>query len=137
VELKPGELKLGDAQLRRTFAAVLATAVILTTFAAMQYGKGAAFSVAMGALLALSNLYVLSRIVLALAVPTGESPAGAGFSWAVITVGKIMVLFGGMWALMTWRVVSPIPLVVGYGSLPIGIAFGAVVSDKTGPRNSR
>lgn len=130
------ELRLGDERLRRTFLAVLAVAVVFTASAALEYGRDSAFSVAVGAVFALANLYVLSQIVLTLAVPTGESPASAGFSWAVITVGKIMVLFGGLWALMTWRVVSPIPLVAGYGSLPIGIAFGAVVSDKTGPRNT-
>ena len=38
-------------------------------------------------------------------------------------------------AVVTRHLVDPMELVVGYGSLPIGIAIGAVVSDKTGSRD--
>ena len=44
-----------------------------------------------------------------------------------------MILCTGMWLLMTRHLVAPIELFVGYASLPIGIAIGAVVSDKTDP----
>jgi hypothetical protein len=129
-------VKLGDAHLVRTFMTVGASGALLTVAAALASGGVAAFSVAMGALTALSNLFVLSRIVGALAVPYADARTHAAFAWGVIALGKIMLLFGGLWLLMTRHLVDPIPLVVGYGSLPIGIAIGAVVSDKTGPRPS-
>ena len=124
--------KLGDAALRRTFASVLAAGIVLTALGAALRGRSAAVSVGVGTVLAVANLYVLARVVHALAVPAPRANAGA--AWAVITVGKIMLLFGLAWGLMTWRMADPIPLVVGYGALPIGIAFAAIVSEKTDPR---
>jgi len=127
--------KLGDRRLVTTFIAVGICGVLLTG-GAIPSGEVAALSVAMGAMIALSNLYVLTRIVGSFATPFEDARKNAGFVWGVIALGKIMVLFGGLWLLMTRHLVDPIPLVVGYGALPIGIAIGAVVSDKTGPRES-
>jgi hypothetical protein len=128
--------KLGDARLTATFLTVGASGAALVALEAALSGQVAAFSAAMGAVTAISNLYVLSRIVAAVAIPYADARTNAGFVWGVIALGKIMMLFGGLWLLMTRHLVDPIPLVVGYGSLPIGIAIGAVVSDKTGPRSS-
>jgi hypothetical protein len=128
--------KLGDATLRATFKVVALSGMVFSLGAALLMGPVAALSVAMGALTALSNLYVLTRIVAALAIPFEDAKTNGGFVWGVIAFGKILVLFGGLWFLMTRHLVDPIPLVVGYGCLPIGIAIGAVVSDKTGPRPS-
>jgi hypothetical protein len=55
--------------------------------------------------------------------------------WGIFAVVKMLVLFGGMWLLMTNGLVAPIPLVVGYGALPIGIAIGSLVSDKAAPKS--
>jgi hypothetical protein len=133
---RPGLLRLGDARLVTTFVVVGLTGAALTVGAAIGPGEVAAVSVAMGALTALSNLYVLTRIVALVAAPYEDAKTNGAFVWGVIALGKILVLFGGLWFLMTRHMVDPIPLVVGYGSLPIGIAIGAVVSDKTGPRLS-
>ena len=127
------ELKLGDARLKTTFLVVAVTGGLLTLGGAFYGGMVPASSAAIGAMAALSNLYVLTKIVGAVAVPHEDARANAGFAWGVIALGKIMLLFGGLWVLMTRHLVDPIPLVVGYGSLPIGIAIGAIVSDKTGP----
>ena len=94
-------------------------------------GAMAARSAAVGAVAALANLYVLSWLVGAFAVPHRDAKENACFAWCVIALGKMMVLYGILWLLMTRHLVDPIPLVVGYGSLPIGIAIGAIVSDKT------
>jgi hypothetical protein len=34
---------------------------------------------------------------------------------------------------MRHGVVSPLPMLVGFGSLPIGIAIGSLVSDRSAP----
>jgi hypothetical protein len=34
------------------------------------------------------------------------------------------------WLLMRHGVVSPLPMLVGFGALPIGIAIGSIVSDR-------
>jgi len=128
--------KLGDHSLGTVFLAVATAGVLLTLGMTFGVGSVAGTSAAVGVITALSNLYVLSRIVSAFAVPHVDSKQNAAFAWGVIALGKIMVLFGGLWFLMTRHLVDPIPLVVGYGSLPIGIAIGAVVSEKTGPRSS-
>jgi hypothetical protein len=124
--------QLGDERLVMAFRAVALSGALLTAGAALGYGTGAATSVAMGWLTALANLYVLTRIVGAMAVPYEDAKTNGAFAWSVIALGKMMVVFGGLWFLMTRHLVDPISLVVGYGSLPIGIAIGAVVSDKTG-----
>ncbi len=130
-----GAVGRADSRLVVSFAAVGVSGAVLTTAGAILYGLAAGVSVAMGALTALANLYVLSRIVAAVARPYEDAATSAGFVWGVIALGKILVLFGGLWWLMARHLVAPLPLVVGYGSLPIGIAIGAVVSDKVGPRS--
>ena len=128
--------KLGDHSLGTVFLSVSVAGVLIIVTMSIGVGAAAGYSAGLGVVTALSNLYVLSRIVSALAVPHVDSKQNAAFAWGVIALGKIMVLFGGLWFLMTRHLVDPIPLVVGYGSLPIGIAIGAVVSEKTGPRSS-
>ena len=41
---------------------------------------------------------------------------------------KILILFGGLWLLLSRELVDLMPLVVGYGVLPLGIAASAVWS---------
>lgn len=129
-------MRRADSRLVTSFEAVGVTGALLAAAAAGWFGQVAAVSVAMGALIALANLYVLSRIVAAVAAPYADAAKNAGFVWGVIALGKILVLFGGIWWLMARHMVDPLPLVAGYGSLPIGIAIGAVVSDKMGRGSS-
>jgi hypothetical protein len=112
--------------------AVALSGGLMAITAAVEWGPRMAVSVGTGASIAASNLYILSRIVHAM---TGDArdAGGGGTSagaWGVIALGKMMVLFGGIWFLMTRGLVDPMGLVVGYGSLPIGIAIGSIVSDK-------
>lgn len=51
-----------------------------------------------------------------------------GAAWGGFAVFKIVVLFGGMWLLLTKGLVDPIALVVGYAVLPVGIAASSLVS---------
>jgi hypothetical protein len=68
--------------------------------------------------------------------PSAEpSRAGrrAGVAWAVLAVLKTFILFGGLWILLTRGVVDPMPLVVGYGVLPLGITLNALWSSLRSP----
>jgi hypothetical protein len=123
-----------DHRLRVTFITVAAAAALLVVGAGLTAGLPCAASVMTGAVLALANLYVLARIVATIAVPPTEGAPNARLVWSVMAMGKFIVLFGGVWFLMTRHLVDPIELLVGTGCLPIGIAIGAVVSDKTSPR---
>ena len=49
-----------------------------------------------------------------------------GLAWGLLAVVKIVVLFGGMWLLLTRGWVDPIALLVGYGALPLGISAGTL-----------
>jgi hypothetical protein len=49
-----------------------------------------------------------------------------GAAWGAFALLKIVVLFGGIYLLLTKHMVDPIPLVVGYGVLPLGIACSSL-----------
>jgi hypothetical protein len=132
-----------------TALAGVASFGVLFTLGAAIVGDGwTALSVAIGAAIAGANLFVLAQIVASMVAATaaaegvdgasddkdGSSTDGKGGTagvWGIFAVVKMLVLFTGTWLLMTKGIVAPIPLVVGYGSLPIGIAIGSLVSDKT------
>lgn len=132
------------------------------TIAALGLAGGcAALSVAMGALIGIANLLTMRALIRALlrvppegppakeAHPDGDdgsesSPAKPPISqeepsawgaaaWGLFAVFKIFILFGGIWILLTRDLVDPIPLVVGYGVLPLGIAASSLWSS-FGPR---
>ena len=60
-----------------------------------------------------------------------------GAAWGAFAVVKILVLFGGIWILLTRGLVDPIPLVVGYGVLPIGIAASGLLTGLAPRRRSK
>jgi hypothetical protein len=119
-----------DPRTRTAIVGVAAFGTLFVIGAGCGWGLRAAVSVAVGVLIAVANLYGLARILGALVgARTGEDP-NAGI-WGVLAVVKVVGLFGGVWLLMTSHLVDPIGLVVGWGSLPVGIAVGSLVSDKT------
>jgi hypothetical protein len=116
-----------------------------------------ALSVAAGAVIAVANLASLNAIIRAMLQPavdeaaeaalareagTPEDPAAepepppdhtaegkrGGAAWGLFALLKMVALFGGIWLLLTRSVVDPIPLVVGYGVLPLAIAVSGVVT---------
>jgi|HubBroStandDraft_2_1064218.scaffolds.fasta_scaffold448891_2 hypothetical protein len=132
------EPRLGamDARLVAALVAVALSAALMGATAFFVWGARFAVSVEVGGAVAASNLYVLSRIVHGM-TDTGRNDGNAGASgaaWGLIFLGKMLVLFGGIWWVMARGLANPLGLVVGYGSLPIGIAIGSIVSDKTDPR---
>ena len=131
---------------------VKAAAVLGAIFTVAAFGTHdakTAMSVALGAGIAVANLLTMRAIVRALvSAPEDEGEeegetaekrdhraAGkrGGAAWGIFAVLKIFVLFGGIWILLSKGLVAPIPLVVGYGVLPLGIA-GAGVWNSLKPR---
>jgi hypothetical protein len=64
-----------------------------------------------------------------------EGRRGAA-AWGAFGLLKIVVLFGGIYVLLTKGLVDPMPLVVGYGVLPLGIAASSLFSGLA-PRSRR
>jgi hypothetical protein len=128
-----------DPRLRTAIRSVAVVGVALTAGALVVFGPGTAASVAAGAGLATGNLWALARIISALLPSTSEgarrqSEEGRG-GWAVVAILKMFGLVAVVWLLMRHGVVSPLPMVVGFGALPIGIAIGALVSDRSPPED--
>jgi hypothetical protein len=115
----------GEGSLGAAIVAVAVTGLLLTAVTAVFWGTRMAVSVATGAAIASSNLYVVSKIV----GRVMSSGAGAG-AWSLIAVMKIVVLVAGVGLLLTRGLVDPIALLVGYGSLPIGIALSPLLGEK-------
>jgi hypothetical protein len=158
-----------------------ALGLLLTVGALAVLGGRAAFSVAIGAGIAVGNLVAMSAIIRALVRGSEDADAKAdananadadakadanadaeadakadadakaeageavdhraegrrgGAAWGGFALLKIVVLFGGIWLLLTRGWVDPIPLVVGYGVLPLGIAASSVLSSLA-PRKVR
>lgn len=134
------------AGIRPALGFVSAVGALFTLGALAFFPMKTGLSVFAGALVAASNLWVLSKIVEAILVPPDDEgdegdetsdeakPAPKepkktfSGAWGALALVKILVLFGGAWILMTRGLVDPIGLVVGYGSLPVGVALSGVFS---------
>ncbi len=150
---------------------------MLTLAALGLYGGKTAFSVFIGASIAVANLVTMRAIIRALLPPPEDAPAEppaksgiddldeiaereiakdeaaekeekkthrehveagkrGGAAWGVFAVFKIVVLFGGIWILLTRGWVDPMPLAAGYGALPLGI-FASAVWGNLAPKRRR
>lgn len=120
-----------DSRMRTTIVTVGVVGAGTSLAALVVFGPRLAFSVAIGAALALSNLWALARIM----APMFQSspPAGSRGAQVLLVVPKMLGLVAIAWLLMRQGVVSPMPMLVGFGSLPIGIVIGSLVSDRSAP----
>jgi hypothetical protein len=111
---------------------VVLSGAALTLGATAFVGSAAIASVALGAVLAAGNLWALARIVRAL-LPTDAlgAKAQSRAGWALVALLKTGTILGVVWLLMRHRIVLPLPMVVGFLALPIGIAIGSLVSDRS------
>lgn len=124
-----------DPRMRAAIVAVAVVGACFTAFAAFAFSLGTAFSVGVGATIATLNLWILARIMRALMPAEGENAQpGANKGWALAALLKMLGLFAGVWILMSRHLVEPLPLLCGFGALPIGIAIGSMVSDRTAAR---
>ena len=61
-------------------------------------------------------------------VDHGAEGKRGGAAWGLFALLKMGLLFGGIWVLLTRHLVDPIPLIVGYGVLPVAIAVSGVLT---------
>jgi len=125
-----------DSRMRTSLVAVALSGAVLAFCALAFFGVSAAWSVALGAGLATGNLWALAKIVAALLPDERSGPQNAG-PWILVALLKMFGLLAAAWLLMRHAVVSPVPMLVGFGSLPIGIAIGSLVSDRGADSDDR
>jgi hypothetical protein len=120
-----------DPRLRTAILLVGLTGLGFTVAAAFFFGIRVAWSVGIGAALAALNLWALARVI---STQGDEAPSRRR---GVLAVVKMLGLVAVVWLLMRHGVASPIPMVVGLGSLPIGIVIGSLVSDRSVPERAK
>jgi hypothetical protein len=109
-----------DAGQAAKAAAILGAAFSLA--ALHLYGTRAALSVLIGAAMGIGNLVAMRTILRNVLRGSG------GLAWALLAGMKILLLFGALWFVLTRRLVDPMPLVVGYMVMPLGIVGSAIWS---------
>ncbi len=93
----------------------IAGSVIAGVFLSLRAG----LSVAMGASAAAANLWLLSFLIRHWFQP-GASPA----PWALITLFKFGGLIALLYVLVASGLAQAVPLILGFGTLPLGIVAG-------------
>jgi hypothetical protein len=88
--------------------------VVVVLFAAFFYGARTAVGAAIGALLAVGNLWGLARLVRIYLYSDG-------LTWGLVGLVKVAALCGLLFYLVTRGHVSVEALVAGYAALPLGI----------------
>jgi lipopolysaccharide export LptBFGC system permease protein LptF len=122
------EPKKKDQALRTVVKTVAVTALVLTAFAFAFADARAAMGVFVGGALATANLVLFIRLGQAFL-----SQKGASAPWAILGFLKLIALFACVYLILKRGDVSALALVVGYGSLPIGIAVSSLFSSKDSP----
>lgn len=119
-----------DARMQTSIACVAVCGAVLALGARLVLDRGTAGSVAVGAAIAVANLWMLARVVAAGLRGVRERRS---IAWAPLAVLKTFALFAGVWILLRYGGIAPIAMTVGLAALPIGIAIGSLVSDIAAP----
>ena len=120
-----------DPRLRVAIRAVAVAGAGLTLAGLAFFGARVGLAVAAGAALAAGNLVALARIVGAMLPTTPEGArAQSRAGWGLLAALKIGALFAVLWLLMRHAALPPLGVLAGFGALPIGIAIGAMLSDR-------
>ena len=96
---------------------------LFTLAAPTLFGSGSRVSVALGALLAMGNLWAISRTVRGFL-----NPAGARSPWISLAMLKFALMFLGVWFLIRGGYAKLLPLVIGYAAMPVGIVIAQLKS---------
>jgi hypothetical protein len=104
-----------------TLRTVGATGMVLTVVALVGFDAQTAIGVALGGLLATANLALFARLGRAFL-----DTRGGGMGWGLLGAIKLIGLFTAVWLLLRRGDVPALALVVGYGSLPIGIVLSGL-----------
>jgi len=132
----PASLRRLPQRVVASLVAVVASAVALGLGSLAVLGSKMAMSVALGGLIAAVNLWALARIVVRLLPEPSEAPTPASsLPWSLAAAAKVAALLALLFFLMNCSFVAPMALVAGFGALPIGIAVGSFVRDRSDPKN--
>lgn len=123
----PGEPE-ADRTIPTVAVAIGVCAALLALASYFAAGGRFAFAVVVGGAIGAANFLVLARVGKALTGTKG----GAAF-WGGMYFFKIAALFGGLFLLLTTKVVDPYGLLVGLASLVPGIVVGGVVAARRQP----
>jgi hypothetical protein len=104
-----------DNALSRTLWAVAIVGCTASVVAAVAAGARPMLGVAAGAAVALANLWIIARLVHGFLSGSARAP------WGFVAITKFSLLVVGLWLLLRAGVVDLLPLVIGYGALPLGI----------------
>jgi hypothetical protein len=118
-----------DASMTAAYLSVAVSGVVLLAGAGVSSGARTSMAVALGVVIALSNLWVVERLV-------RLTLENAGGRWAVIALVKAAILFGLVALLVKSGAVDVLPLVVGFGSLPLGVVVAGVWPVTRAPEES-
>jgi len=95
----------------------------LTLAAPTLLGSGSRSSVALGVLLAIGNLWAISRTVRGFL-----HPAGARSPWISLAMLKFALMFLGILFLVRAGYAKLLPLCIGYAAMPLGIVVSQLKS---------
>jgi hypothetical protein len=102
---------------------VVIVAALLTAGAPTLLGAASRASVALGGVLAVGNLWAISRTVRGFLYP-----AAARSPWISFAMLKFAVMFLGVLFLVRGGYAQLLPLVIGYAALPVGITISQLKS---------
>lgn len=106
-----------DESLTAAYVGVAVSGALLLFGAGIWFGARLMGQVSVGVVLALSNLWILQQLV--------RSYLGSrGGRFALIALAKAAVLFVIVAALLRTGTVTVLPLVCGFGALPLGVVVG-------------
>jgi len=105
-----------DPSLSAAYVCVAASGVMLLLGSAVCFGPRPSAGVALGVVLAVSNLWVLERVVRVYLMSEGGR-------WALMALVKSTALFAVVGLLVKTGAIDVLPLVAGFGALPVGVVL--------------
>lgn len=114
-----------DFGMRAAQIGVAISALVLSVGAFAFFDARTGAGVLLGGAIATANLWVLAQVARAFIAQKGRAAP-----WAVIAGIKLVALILGIWVILKTGAVPPLALVVGYGSLPLGITLGSLFGPK-------
>lgn len=108
-----------DPSLSAAYVCVAASGVMLLIASAVCFGPRPSAGVALGVVLAVSNLWVLERVVRVYLMSEGGR-------WALMALVKSTALFATVGLLVKTGAIDVLPLVAGFGALPVGVVLAGL-----------
>jgi hypothetical protein len=108
---------------------VAVVGALITAAGPTLLGSGTRLSFALGALLAVGNLYAVARMVRGFLNPAG----GVRSPWVSLAMLKFGLLFLGVMFLVRGGYARILPLAIGYAALPLGIVVAQLKSAAAAP----